>query len=133
MLFYRPASVSGTGATSLSLGGELFVNGGRLTLGQASGSMAIGNERTQAVRDAAAIGHGAQASGAFGMAVGYEAKNSGVNSHAFAGKPAPTEFAPAWEKEQWQCFRNVRFGLLAAIRDRPLSTQRRRSPTTAFG
>ncbi|NWD89617.1 hypothetical protein HX846_23060, partial [Pseudomonas sp. K5002] len=96
VLFYRPGGVSGVGATSLTLGGELFVNSGRVILGQPGGNMAIGNESTQANADGAAIGHGAQGLGRWGMAAGFQAKSLADYAHAFGyNAQASNQYATA--------------------------------------
>ncbi|WP_158070958.1 hypothetical protein, partial [Achromobacter xylosoxidans] len=98
VLFFRPAGVSGTGATSLSLGGELYVNSGFIRLGDTNSvGMRIGDATTKAVPLALAIGSGADAGsggtsigrssstagGSFAVAIGDSAKSSGVYSVAF--------------------------------------------------
>lgn len=76
VLIYRPGA--GVGATSMSLGGELYVNSGRLMLGDAAGNLAIGQLGTQPgvqnIDFSASNG---------GMAIGRGAVSSALNSVAF--------------------------------------------------
>lgn len=88
VLFY---TVGGTGATSLTLGDELYVNGGflgltsKVPLGASDvwGSMRIGDATTLADgRQATAIGVGASAKGDYSVAFGPKAVSTGVSSVA---------------------------------------------------
>jgi hypothetical protein len=86
VLFYRPNA--GVGATSLSLGGELYVNSGRLMLGDRAGSMLIGHS-DQTVGDAL-VSDG-------GMALGRGAKATALGSTAFGlGAQAQNPYALAF-------------------------------------
>ncbi len=77
VLFYRPSTVSGVGATSLMLGGELAVNGGFIKLGDATTGQRIGNVNTTAAALGLAIGDGAIAQGG-GLGLGSLARATGM-------------------------------------------------------
>ncbi|MCF7752175.1 hypothetical protein KQ945_15545 [Bacillus subtilis subsp. subtilis] len=103
-LFYRPTTVSGNGATSLTLGGELYVNGGEahirqgiLKMGEMNGNrIQIGSWNTtttgdngialgsasSAAQDATALGSMSQATAASSTAVGQAAAASQTNAAA---------------------------------------------------
>ena len=79
VMFYRPLGTPGVGATSLSLGGELYINGGRLMLGGVNGSIAIGHSGIEvgaplATDNGFAFGRGAQSTAAWTMALGLTAR-----------------------------------------------------------
>ena len=61
VLFYRPSGVSGVGATSLMLGGDLSVNSGYIKLGDDTTGQRIGDASTKAAGLGLAIGNGAEA------------------------------------------------------------------------
>jgi autotransporter adhesin len=79
VMFYRPSETPGVGATSLSLGAELYVNSGRLILGGANGSIAIGQSGENlggavATDGGFAFGRGAQSTASWSMAFGLNAR-----------------------------------------------------------
>ncbi len=76
VLIYRPDA--GVGATSMSLGGELYVNSGRLMLGDAAGNLAIG--QVGKTPEGRAIDFSASGGG---MAIGRGALSSMLHSIAF--------------------------------------------------
>lgn len=91
VMFYRPVEVAGIGATSLSLGDELYINSGRLMLGAQDGSMAIGQlgdakETTRweliATNGGMAVGRSAQATALGSMAWGVQ--STARNPYALA-------------------------------------------------
>ena len=75
VVFYRPSAVSGVGATSLTLGGELRVNGNYIKLGDAGTGMRIGDQHGVADPGSIAIGHTGTENGAFLPVI---AKNKGI-------------------------------------------------------
>ncbi|WP_307107862.1 YadA family autotransporter adhesin [Stenotrophomonas rhizophila] len=90
-LFYRPAGVAGSGATSLSLGGELYLNSGEihvrqgvLRVGESDGNkIQLGNWATQAQGlNALAIGAAAKGTEAATTAVGVLATSSAARATA---------------------------------------------------
>jgi autotransporter adhesin len=97
VLFYNPVSNS---SNSLSLGGELYVNGGFIGLnnpamfrGQILNSMAIGNQKTKAAgKDAIAVGNGAQSTSGDNIAIG---RDSQAGYIAAAGSSMETDIPDA--------------------------------------
>ncbi|MFA9441799.1 ESPR-type extended signal peptide-containing protein, partial [Uliginosibacterium sp. sgz301328] len=89
VLFYgstqSPNALDGQiGTDSLTLGGELYVNSGRLGLNNywtGSKSMAIGNDGTTATgTESIAVGNDASAAGTYAIALGKSAQAAGVQS-----------------------------------------------------
>ncbi|MGY2409390.1 YadA-like family protein [Pseudomonas pergaminensis] len=79
VMFFRPSETPGVGATSLSLGGELYINSGRLMLGGANGSITIGQTGDRvgsalATDGGFAFGRGAESTAPWTMAFGLLAK-----------------------------------------------------------
>ncbi|MFJ3464407.1 hypothetical protein [Achromobacter spanius] len=87
VLFYRPSGVAGTGATSLTLGGELYINGGYLKLGDSMTGQRIGDATTQAAPEGLSIGNGAQST-KWGVSVGTGAKATGSEAATAVGNNA---------------------------------------------
>ncbi len=89
VLFYRPNGVRGVGATSLSLGGELYVNGNTIStpnhftvdIANTGGSIRIGN-RTAASVGSIALGDTSSATGPSSISFGYLSEATGEYSIA---------------------------------------------------
>lgn len=100
-LFYRPSNVAGEGTTSLTLGGDLMVNGGWIKLGDNTTGLVIGNPASRAATAGTGIvigdeggagsfsvavgGQGAVASGEKATAVGNTARATAANASALGG------------------------------------------------
>ncbi|WLH29941.1 YadA-like family protein [Pseudomonas canadensis] len=98
VLIYRPTEAAGEGATSMSLGGELYVNSGRLMLGIPDGSLSIGHSGERgdvlASNGGIAMGRSAQAIASGSIALGQAAKATNTQALAF-GNSASASFAYA--------------------------------------
>ncbi|MFY1840861.1 YadA-like family protein [Achromobacter xylosoxidans] len=71
VLFYRPSNVAGEGTTSLTLGGDLMVNGGWIKLGDNTTGLVIGNPVSRAATAGTGIVIGDEGgAGSFSVAVG---------------------------------------------------------------
>ncbi|MFY3450615.1 YadA-like family protein [Achromobacter xylosoxidans] len=101
VLFYRPSNVAGEGTTSLTLGGDLMVNGGWIKLGDNTTGLVIGNPASRAATAGTGIvigdeggagsfsvavgAQGAVASGEKATAVGNTARATAANASALGG------------------------------------------------
>ncbi|MFY1989183.1 YadA-like family protein [Achromobacter xylosoxidans] len=100
-LFYRPSNMAGEGTTSLTLGGDLMVNGGWIKLGDNTTGLVIGNPASRAATAGTGIvigdeggagsfsvavgAQGAVASGEKATAVGNTARATAANASALGG------------------------------------------------